>query len=134
MSFTIMHRTFEWCTRVRLTCSFSGRPHTPVNMANSIEEVNVGGKKPSLTHNTHTHTQHRWVYLVLIPAHNCIVITNYIVSFERETNKQTNKQTNETHRKWHGCCVVLRYILYAKFSQILEVLQDFRHLFWSRNS
>ena len=27
-----------------------------------------------------------------------------------------------------------RYILYAKFSQILEVLRDFHHLFGSRNS
>ena len=37
-------------------------------------------------------------------------------------------------RKWHLCCVVLRYISYAKFSQILEVLRDFHRLFGSRNS
>ena len=62
---------------------FSGGPHAPVNMAESIEEVNVGGKK---------------------------------------------------RRKWHVCCAVLRYISYAKFSQILEVLRDFHRLFGSRNS
>ena len=37
-------------------------------------------------------------------------------------------------RKWHVCCAVLRYISYAKFSQILEVLRDFHRLFGSRNS
>ena len=36
------------------------------------------------------------------------------------------------HRKWHVCCAVLCYILYAKFSQFLEVCQDC--LFGSRNS
>ena len=36
-SFTIMRRTFEHGTRVRL--NFSGGPHTPVNMANSIENA-----------------------------------------------------------------------------------------------
>ena len=39
-----------------------------------------------------------------------------------------------THKKWHFCCAVLRYILYAKFSQILEVLRDSHRLFGSRNS
>ena len=29
-------------TKARL--SFSGGPHTPVNMADGVEEVNVGGK------------------------------------------------------------------------------------------
>ena len=37
-------------------------------------------------------------------------------------------------RKWHVCCTVLHYISYPKFSQILEVLRDFHHLFGSRNS
>ena len=36
-----MHRTYERRTKARL--SFSGVPHTPVNMADSMEEV--GGKK-----------------------------------------------------------------------------------------
>ena len=34
----------------------------------------------------------------------------------------------------NGACVVLRYISYAKFSQVLEVLQDFHRLFGSRKS
>ena len=38
-----MSRTFVRGTKVRL--SFSSAPHAPVNMADSIEEVNVGGKK-----------------------------------------------------------------------------------------
>ena len=38
-----MSRTFVRGTKVRF--SFSGAPHAPVNMADSIEEVNVGGKK-----------------------------------------------------------------------------------------
>ena len=37
-------------------------------------------------------------------------------------------------RKWHVCCAVLCYILYAKLEQILEVLWDFHRLFGSRNS
>ena len=37
-----MCRTYERGTKARL--SFSGRPHAPVNMANSIEDVNVGEK------------------------------------------------------------------------------------------
>ena len=37
-SFTIMRRTFEFCTKARL--SFSGGPHAPVNMADSVEEMN----------------------------------------------------------------------------------------------
>ena len=36
-----MHGTYERGTKVML--SFSGRSHTPVNMADSMEEVNVGG-------------------------------------------------------------------------------------------
>ena len=35
-----MRSTVERCTKVRL--SFSGGPHTPINMADSMEEVNVG--------------------------------------------------------------------------------------------
>ena len=38
-----MRRTYERGTQARL--SFSGGPVTPVNMADSVEEVNVGGKK-----------------------------------------------------------------------------------------
>ena len=37
-----MRRTYERGTKARL--SFSGGPHAPVNMAESTEEVNVGGK------------------------------------------------------------------------------------------
>ena len=40
----------------------------------------------------------------------------------------------QKRRKWHVCCAVLRYISYAKFLQILEVLRDFHRLFGSRNS
>ena len=40
---TIMRRTYERGTKARL--SFSGGPHAPVNMVESMEEVNVGGKK-----------------------------------------------------------------------------------------
>ena len=40
-SFTI--RAYERGTKARL--SFSGGPHAPVNMADSMEEVNEGGKK-----------------------------------------------------------------------------------------
>ena len=36
-----MRRTYEHVTKARL--SFSGGPHAPVNMADSMEEVNVGG-------------------------------------------------------------------------------------------
>ena len=46
MSFTIMRRTFECSTRVRL--SFSGGPHAPVSMADSMEHVSsltVSGSK-----------------------------------------------------------------------------------------
>ena len=78
--FIIMRRTYERGTKA--TLSFSGGPHAPVNMADSVEEVNVGRK---------------------------------------------NKR-----RKWHVCCAVLRYILYAKFSQILEALREFHRV--SRNS
>ena len=40
---TIMRRTYERGTKARL--SFSGGPHAPVNMAESMEDwVNVGGK------------------------------------------------------------------------------------------
>ena len=39
-----MRRTYKHGTKARL--SFSGGPHAPVNMAESMEEVNVGGKKP----------------------------------------------------------------------------------------
>ena len=78
-----MRRTHERGTKARL--NFSGGPHTPVNMADSMEGLNIGGKK--------------------------------------------------THKRWQACCaVLLRYISYAKFSQILEVLQNFRRLFGSRNS
>ena len=38
------------------------------------------------------------------------------------------------HRKWHVCCAVLRYISYAKLSQIFEVLRDWHRLSVSRNS
>ena len=37
-----MHTTYEHGTKG--TLSFSGGPHTPVNMADSMEEVNVGVK------------------------------------------------------------------------------------------
>ena len=37
-----MPRTHEHGTKVRL--SFSGGPHAPVNMAYSMEEVNISGK------------------------------------------------------------------------------------------
>ena len=40
-----MHTTYEHGTKG--TLSFSGGPHTPVNMADSMEEVNVGVKKRS---------------------------------------------------------------------------------------
>ena len=36
-----MCRMYECGTKARLT--FSGRPHTPANMADSMEEVNEGG-------------------------------------------------------------------------------------------
>ena len=39
-----MRRTYKRGTKAKL--SFSGGPHAPVNMAESMEEVNVGGKKP----------------------------------------------------------------------------------------
>ena len=74
-----MRRTYKCDTKARL--SFSGGPHAPVNMADSIEEENEGGEK---------------------------------------------------RRKWHPrnvCSAVLRYISYAKFSQILHVLRDFHHIF-----
>ena len=38
-----MHGMYERSGKARL--SFSGRPHAPVNMADSTKEVNVGGKK-----------------------------------------------------------------------------------------
>ena len=38
-----MRRIYERGTKARL--SFSGGPNTPVNMADTMEEVNVGGKK-----------------------------------------------------------------------------------------
>ena len=38
-----MFRTYERGTKARL--SFSGGPLAPVNMADSMEEVNIGGKK-----------------------------------------------------------------------------------------
>ena len=38
-----MRRTYKRGAKARL--SFSGGPHAPVNMADSMEEVNVGGKK-----------------------------------------------------------------------------------------
>ena len=38
-----MRRTYERGTKARL--SFSGGPHAPVNLADSMKEVNVGGKK-----------------------------------------------------------------------------------------
>ena len=40
----------------------------------------------------------------------------------------------ENYGKWQVCCAVLRYISYAKFPQVLEVLRDFHRLFGSRNS
>ena len=36
-----MRRAYERGTKARLT--FSGGPHAPVNMADSMEEVNAGG-------------------------------------------------------------------------------------------
>ena len=38
-----MRRAYERGTKARL--SFSGGPHAPINMADSMEEVNVGGEK-----------------------------------------------------------------------------------------
>ena len=38
-----MRRTKNYGTKARP--SFSGGPHAPANMADSMEEVNVGGKK-----------------------------------------------------------------------------------------
>ena len=73
-----MRRTYERGIKARL--SFSGGPHAPVNMAESMEE------------------------------------------------------RKKTRRKWHVCCAVLRYISYAKFSQILEVLQDFDRLWIQKQS
>ena len=67
--------------------SFSDGPHTPANMADSMEEVNVGGKKMEMAH------------LLRCAAAD-----------------------------------ILYYILYAMFSQILEVYQEFHRLFGSRNS
>ena len=64
-----MYRMYEHGIKVKP--SFSGRPHAPVNMADSMEEVSV-----------------------------------------------------EKRREWHACFSVLFYTLYAKFSQILEVLHD----------
>ena len=43
-----MRRTYERGTKARL--SFSGGPHAPVNMANSIEEANEGREKRSKWH------------------------------------------------------------------------------------
>ena len=43
-----MCRTFKRYAKARL--SFSGEPHAPVNMADSMEEVNVGGKKDGKWH------------------------------------------------------------------------------------
>ena len=40
-----MRRMYERGTKERR--SFSGGPHAPVNMADSMEEVNVGGKETS---------------------------------------------------------------------------------------
>ena len=41
--FTVMHRTFKDSAKVRF--SFSGGPHAPVNMVDSMEEGNISGKK-----------------------------------------------------------------------------------------
>ena len=65
--------------RTKARLSFSGGPHAPVNMADSMEEVDVGGK--SIAGNG-----------------------------------------------------TLAALLYATFSQILEVLREFHRLFGSRNS
>ena len=70
-SFTI--RAYERGTKARL--SFSGGPHAPVNMADIMKEVYVGGKNAG---------------------------------------------------KWQVCHAILRFISYAKCSQILEVLWN-RH-------
>ena len=43
-----MHRMYERGTKARL--SFSGGPHAPVNMADNMKEVNVGGKMQEMTH------------------------------------------------------------------------------------
>ena len=39
-----MRRTYERGTKARL-CFTGGGPHVPVNTADNMEEVNVGGKK-----------------------------------------------------------------------------------------
>ena len=41
-----MRRTYEHGTKARL--SFSGGPHAPVNMADSMEEVNFYGENAGL--------------------------------------------------------------------------------------
>ena len=43
-----MRRTYERGTKARL--SFSGGPHAPVNRADSMEEVNVGGNTQEMVH------------------------------------------------------------------------------------
>ena len=41
-----MRRTHERSTKARF--SFSSGPHAPVNMADSLEQVNVGGKTKAM--------------------------------------------------------------------------------------
>ena len=43
-----MRRTYERGTKAR--CGFSGGPHVPVNMADSMEKVHDGGEKRSKWH------------------------------------------------------------------------------------
>ena len=59
-------------------------------------------------------------------------------TYERGTKTRLSLEEvnvgGKKRRKRHVCCAVLRYVLCAKFSQILEVLQDSHRLFGSRNS
>ena len=59
------------------------------------------------------------------------------VSVMRRTYKRGTKTRGGSHaivnRKKTVCCAVLRYIPYAQFSQMLEVLWDSHRLFGSRN-
>ena len=45
-------------TKARL--SFSGGPHAPVNMADSMEGVNVAGKHTHTHTHTHIHKRRKW--------------------------------------------------------------------------
>ena len=56
------------------------------------------------------------------------------LSFSGGPHAPVNRKNRKKLHFGNVCCAVLRYISYAKFSQILEVLQDFHRLFGSRNS